>query len=67
MSVDQVLFGYYIIPRHPGSPLEVVVNPEGNEARSLKRYTALLSLLHCNMISEFYAIQRSLVWLDTVL
>ncbi len=37
MMVDQVVFGYYIIPGRPGAPLEVVVNPEGNEARSLKR------------------------------
>ena len=37
MTVNQVLFGYYTIPTRPGAPLEVVVNPEGNDARSLKR------------------------------
>ncbi|DBA72591.1 TPA: hypothetical protein ACH3X2_010343 [Trebouxia sp. C0005] len=37
MTVNQVLFGYYIIPTRPGAPLEVMVNPEGNDARSLKR------------------------------
>lgn len=50
MTVDQVLFGYYIIPRNPGLPLEVVVNPEGNEARSLKRFTSLLSQLHASTL-----------------
>ena len=46
MTVDQVLFGYYIIPACPGAPLEVVINPEGNAARSLKRY-CLLHAAHC--------------------
>lgn len=46
MTIDQVLFGYYIIPACPGAPLEVVINPEGNAARSLKRY-CLLHAAHC--------------------
>ena len=37
MTVDQVLFGYYVIPECPGAPLQVVVNPEGNEFRSQAR------------------------------
>ncbi len=41
MTVNQVLFGYYTIPTRPGAPLEVVVNPEGNDARRLKRLPRL--------------------------
>ena len=47
MTVDQVLFGYYIIPTKPGTPLEVVINPEGNEFRSKKRYLVLCTLRLC--------------------
>ena len=50
MTVDQVLFGYYVIPDCAGAPLQVVVNPEGNEFRSQARCNAssphLLASMH---------------------
>ncbi|PRW57972.1 SAD1 UNC-84 domain 1- isoform A [Chlorella sorokiniana] len=36
-SVRQILMGYYTIPRTAEDPLEMVVNPQGLEARTKKR------------------------------
>jgi hypothetical protein len=37
MSVGRVLFGYYLIPESASEPIDFTVNPEGQEARSVKR------------------------------
>jgi len=36
-SVGQVLYGTYAIPSTADQPIDIVLNPQGDEARSKKR------------------------------
>jgi hypothetical protein len=63
-SVGQVLYGTYAIPASADQPIDIVLNPQGAEARSLKRWgfsfsfpssyiTKTLSLNNlCDMVSH---------------
>ena len=43
-TVGQILFAYFQIPSTMDSPLDLVVNPEGNEARSQRRWADTVRL-----------------------
>ena len=43
-TVGQILFAYFQIPGTMDSPLDLVVNPEGNEARSQQRWATTVWL-----------------------
>ncbi len=36
-AVGQVLYGTYAIPPSADQPIDIVINPQGDEARSKKR------------------------------
>ena len=45
-AVGQVLYGTYAIPSSSDQPIDIVINPRGDEARSVQRYTAVSSPHH---------------------
>ena len=52
-TVGQILFAYFQIPGTMDSPLDLVVNPEGNEARSQRRWAANVWLHASIMAAPF--------------
>lgn len=43
-AVNQVLYGTYAIPDSADQPIDIVINPMGEETRSQKRYEAQLEM-----------------------
>ena len=44
-SVNQVLYGFYNIPTTPDNPIDIVINPVGDAARSERRRDVILKIV----------------------